>query len=63
MESDIVQSASADFVTVTIKDQFISRGEMFHIQNYLLGRWMYEGERIVLPTVSIASLCEYQMFM
>ena len=53
-EALVLQSASADFVTVTIKDQFICRGEMFHVQKFLMGKWMYEGERIHTPFVSHA---------
>lgn len=42
----VLDSISADFVTVTIKDQFISRGEMFLFQKSFLSRWIYEGERL-----------------
>mmetsp|Transcript_54724 Transcript_54724/g.163590 ORF Transcript_54724/g.163590 Transcript_54724/m.163590 type:complete len:2342 (-) Transcript_54724:20-7045(-) len=41
-----IERISADFVTVTIKDQFISRGEMFLFQKSFLSRWIYEGERL-----------------
>lgn len=45
-ESSVLEDVSADFVVVTIKDQFISRGEMHYFQRSLLGRWIYEGERL-----------------
>lgn len=31
---------------MTIKDQFISRGEMYRFQNSFKGKWIYEGERL-----------------
>lgn len=43
-----LQSCRADFVLVTIKDQFISRGEMQgFLQESLLGSWVYEGQRLL----------------
>ena len=52
-ESAVMSKVSADFITVTIKDQFISRGEMFHVQKFLQGKWMYEGQRVITPFVSV----------
>lgn len=45
-EAAVLERVSADFVTVTIKDQFISRGDMHFFQKSLIGRWIHEGERI-----------------
>jgi hypothetical protein len=54
-EESVLQRVSADFVTVTIKDQFISRGDMHFFQKSLIGRWIYEGERIS-DTVQVSLL-------
>lgn len=45
-EKDVLEQVSADFVLVTFKDQFISRGEMYQFQHSLIGRWLYEGVRL-----------------
>lgn len=45
-EKDVLQEVSADFILVTFKDQFISRGEMHQFQHSLIGRWLYEGVRL-----------------
>jgi hypothetical protein len=45
-EPTVLEAVSADFVTVTIKDQFVSRGDMHFFQEKLIGRWIYEGERL-----------------
>lgn len=45
-EQSVLQAVSADFVTVTIKEQYISRGDMHFFQNSLVGRWIYEGQRL-----------------
>jgi hypothetical protein len=45
-ESAVLAAVSADFVFCTIKDQFISRGYMHLFQKSLIGRWIYEGERL-----------------
>lgn len=45
-----LETASADFLLVTIKDQFISRGDMHFFQESLIGKWVYEGERLSEPT-------------
>ena len=45
-EKSFLENVSADFVEVTIKDQFISRGEMHFFQKSLVGRWIYESERL-----------------
>jgi hypothetical protein len=39
-------AVAADFLLVTIKDQFISRGDMHFFQKSLLGQWIYQGERL-----------------
>lgn len=49
----------ADFITLTFKDRFISRGEMFQLQNSLVGQWMFEGERIVTENVSSYNLFSF----
>jgi len=45
-EPAAAKEASADFVTVTIKEQYISRGDMHFFQKSLIGRWIYEGQRL-----------------
>ena len=45
-DEEVRKSASADFVVVMIKDQFISRGDMLLFQQRLLGSWIYEGQRL-----------------
>jgi hypothetical protein len=45
-EPEVLQAVSADFLLVTIKDQFISRGDMHFFQNALVGSWVYEGQRL-----------------
>ncbi|KAI2513199.1 Pfam:DUF3608 [Fragilaria crotonensis] len=45
-EPAVLEAVSADFVFCTIKDQFISRGYMHLFQKSLIGRWIYEGERL-----------------
>lgn len=45
-EESALQAVSADFVLVTIKDQFISRGDMHFFQESLIGSWVYEGQRL-----------------
>jgi hypothetical protein len=49
-EPEVLRAVSADFVLVTIKDQFISRGDMQFFQTALLGTWMYEGQRLTEST-------------
>ncbi|GAX20970.1 hypothetical protein FisN_1Lh364 [Fistulifera solaris] len=46
----VLDTVSADFVVVTIKDQFISRGDMHVFQETLIGSWIYEGQRLLEPT-------------
>jgi hypothetical protein len=48
-EATVVRAVSADFVLVTIKDQFISRGDMHYFQQTLIGSWIYEGQRLSEP--------------
>jgi hypothetical protein len=45
-EEEVLKIVSADFVLVTIKDQFISRGDMHFFQMALQGSWIYEGQRL-----------------
>ena len=42
----VLERVSADFVMVTVKDQFISRGDMHVFQESLLGTWIYQGQRL-----------------
>ena len=42
----VQQRISADFVTITFKDQFVSRGDMFYFQRSFLNSWVYEGKRL-----------------
>ena len=51
-EEEVLTDVSSDFMMVTIKDQFISRGEMFHYQNTLLGKWVFVDERLISLDVS-----------
>ena len=37
-------TAATDFVTLTIKDQHLSRSDMYLLKNALLGHWMYVGQ-------------------
>ncbi|KAG7347429.1 vacuolar membrane-associated protein [Nitzschia inconspicua] len=52
-EEEVLKAVSADFVVVTIKDQFISRGDMLLFQTQLIGSWIYEGERLTESTRGI----------
>lgn len=52
-EEEVLKAVSADFVVVTIKDQFISRGDMLLFQTKLIGTWIYEGQRLIEPTRKI----------
>ena len=52
-EDEVIKAVSADFVVVTIKDQFISRGDMLLFQSQLIGSWIYEGQRLTEPTRNI----------
>jgi hypothetical protein len=49
-EASAMEAISADFVTVTIRDQFISRGDMHIFHKALIGSWIYEGQRLFEPT-------------
>lgn len=55
-ESSVVKAVSAEFVTVTIKDQYISRGDMHFFQKSLIGRWIYEGQRLANSTKASLSV-------
>jgi len=46
MDRQKIESVSASFVLVTIKDQFVSRGDMHAFQESLIGSWIYEGQRL-----------------
>lgn len=48
-EATVLRAVSADFVLVSIKDQFISRGDMHYFQQTLIGSWVYEGQRLSEP--------------
>ena len=52
-EEEVLKAVSADFVVVTIKDQFISRGDMLLFQTKLIGTYVYEGQRLTEPTRKI----------
>ena len=52
-EAEALHNVSADFLLVTIKEQFISRGEMLFFQNSLLGSWVYQGQRLFEPSRGI----------
>lgn len=52
-EEEVLKAVSADFVVVTIKDQFISRGDMLLFQTQLVGSWIYEGQRLTESTRGI----------
>lgn len=45
-ESAVLEAVSADFVLFSMKDQFISRGDMHAFQKALIGTWVYEGQRL-----------------
>lgn len=49
-EEAALHAVSADFLLVTIKDQFISRGDMLFFQKSLIGSWVYEGQRLYEAT-------------
>ncbi|KAL7553350.1 hypothetical protein ACHAWF_016631 [Thalassiosira exigua] len=40
------RSVAADFLTMTFKDQFLSRGELYNFQKTFQGAWVYEGKRL-----------------
>ena len=52
-EEEVLKAVSADYVVVSIKDQFISRGDMFYFQRALVGSWIYEGQRVIDNTREI----------
>ena len=47
---ETIQQVAADFVLVTIKDQFISRGDMLFFRKTLIGKYVYEGQRLHEPS-------------
>ena len=59
-EPSVVKAVSADFVTVTIKEQYISRGDMHFFQKSLIGRWIYKGQRLSNTTKvrKTAKICQ-----
>ena len=52
-EASVMKAVSADFVTVTIKEYYISRGDMHFFQQSLVGRWIYEGQRLSNATKGV----------
>ena len=42
----VQRAISADFLTITFKDQFVSRGDMYNFQRSFLKSWVYEGKRL-----------------
>jgi hypothetical protein len=40
------QAIAADYLTITFKDQFVSRGDMYSFQKSFLNTWVYEGKRL-----------------
>ena len=44
--NELAANCAAEFVTVAIKDQFVSRGDQYYFHNDLVGKWLYEGERL-----------------
>ena len=46
----VARAVAIDFLLVTIKDQFISRGDMHYFQQCLLGSWVYQGQRLYEAT-------------
>lgn len=50
---EVLRVVSADYVVVTIKDQFISRGDMLIFQRALQGTWIYQGQRLTEETRQI----------
>ena len=45
-EADVRKANAADFITVTMKDQFVSRRDMYSFQKSFLNDWVYEGKRL-----------------
>jgi len=45
-QAAVLEAVSADFVLFSMKDQFISRGDMHMFQKALIGSWVYEGQRL-----------------
>ena len=43
-------NVGVDFLLVTIKDQFMSRGDMHYFQNSMIGHWIYQGQRLYEST-------------
>ena len=44
--SALERCAEIDFLTVTVKDQFVSRSDMFQLKESLINSWLYEGVRL-----------------
>jgi len=47
----VQQSIAADFLTITFKDQFVSRGDMYNFQRSFLGSWVYESKRLTFDGI------------
>ena len=55
-EPAVLEAVSADFVLFSMKDQFISRGDMHTFQKALIGSWVYEGQRLT-EVARVSALC------
>jgi hypothetical protein len=40
------QTIAADYLTITFKDQFVSRGDMYNFQKSFVNTWVYEGKKL-----------------
>ena len=45
-ERELAEICAAEFVTVSTKDQFVSRGDLYYFHNEMIGKWLYEGMRM-----------------
>ena len=61
-EEEEIKAARADHISVTIKDQFISRGGMYEFQESFLRKWIYTGERLSSVDVSESILFTLVIF-
>lgn len=43
---ELTERCGAEFVTVAMKDQFVSRGDQYYFHNDLIGKWLYGGQRL-----------------
>jgi hypothetical protein len=49
-ETVVLGAVSAELALVTIKDKFISRGNMHYLKQTLVGSWIYKGRRLSGPS-------------